>query len=57
MTDDQKKAKRERIKQLWAEYLASAAPLSGRFQHFKTEAERQQHQREVEEAQKNGAPF
>lgn len=27
------------------------------FQHFKDEAERQQHLKEVEEAQKQGAPF
>lgn len=34
-----------------------AAKSSGTFQHFESEEQRQQHLKEVEQAQKDGAPF
>ncbi len=42
---------------LWQEYIDRSRPAVGTFQHFQNEEARQQHLREVEEAQRNGAPF
>lgn len=46
------------VRALRAAVMLAAMPAPGRFQHFKTEAERREHLRQVEEAQKSGAaPF
>lgn len=36
---------------------APQAPAAGTFRHFETEEQRQQHLKEVEEAQRQGTPF
>jgi len=42
---------------LCAELEKKTAPAAGTFQHFQNEQARQEHLREVEEAQKQGSPF
>ncbi len=42
---------------LWGEYLKIIAPPVGRFKHFETEQQKQDHAAQVAEAQKQGAPF
>lgn len=57
MTKEEVTAVQQRMREAWAKYQQAALKAPRRFQHFTTEAERQQHQREVEQAQRNGSSF
>lgn len=56
MTHDEVQAIKQRTREAWAKYQKSMKP--GRVvPFFRTEAEREQHLREVDEAQRAGSPF
>lgn len=56
MTHEEAQAVKQRTREAWVKYQQSVKP--GRVvPFFKDEAERQQNLREVEEAQRQGAPF
>lgn len=57
--------RREKMREKWLEMAKLGMPIkpraaskpNGLFQHFESEDQRQLHLQQVEEAQKNGAPF